>query len=117
MRYTLPRPCKNCPFRSDIKGYLTKARVREIIDAITRQQATFSCHKTNEHEETDEGWTETVETEKSQHCAGALIFLERLERPNQMMRICERIGLYDRRKLDMDSPVHSAKSMIAAQAR
>lgn len=117
MKYTLRRPCKNCPFRSDIKGYLTKGRVREIIDAITRQQASFSCHKLNEFETNDEGWTETVETENSQHCAGALIFLERLERPNQMMRICERLGFYDRRKLEMDSPVHTAKSMVAAQPR
>jgi hypothetical protein len=117
MKYTLPRPCKNCPFRSDIKGYLTKARVRQIIDSITRQQRTFSCHKTNETEENDEGWSETIETENSHHCAGALIFLERLDQPNQMMRIAERIGLYDRRKLDMDSPVHTARSMISAQPR
>ena len=117
MKYTLPRPCKNCPFRSDIKGYLTKARVRQIIDGITRQQSTFSCHKTNEFETGDDGWTETVETANSHHCAGALIFLERLDQPNQMMRIAERIGLYNRRKLDMDSPVHTAKSMIAAQPR
>lgn len=28
-----------------------------------------------------------------------------MEQPNQMMRICERVGVYDRRKLDMDSPI------------
>lgn len=117
MKYNLPRPCKNCPFRSDVKGYLTKARVRSIIDGITRQQQTFSCHKTNEFGSDDEGWSETRETPNSQHCAGALIFLERLEQPNQMMRISERLGLYDARKLDMESPVHSARTMIAAQPR
>jgi hypothetical protein len=110
MKFDLIRPCKDCPFRSDIPGFLTKARVREIIDGITRGQATFTCHKTNEFD--DSG---TVETKDSQHCAGALIFLERLDQPNQMMRWMERIGVYDRSKLDMESPVHTAKSMVAAQ--
>lgn len=109
MKYTLTKPCKDCPFRSDIKGYLTKARVREIIYGITSEQKTFSCHKTNDEE--------CNETENSQHCAGALIFLERRNQPNQMMRIAERLGLYDRRKLDMESPVHIARSMIDAQRR
>ena len=117
MKFTLPRPCKKCPFRSDVKGYLTKARVRDIINGITRRQETFSCHNTNEFVDNDDGWTETVETANSQHCAGALIFLERLDQPNQMMRIAERIGLYNRNKLVMDSPVHSARSMVAAQPR
>jgi hypothetical protein len=40
-----------------------------------------------------------------QHCAGAAIILERLERPNQWMRISERLGFYDRTKLDMGAPV------------
>lgn len=46
-----------------------------------------------------------VPTKDSQHCAGALIFLEKIEEPHQMMRICERLGMYDRTKLDMDAPV------------
>jgi hypothetical protein len=46
-----------------------------------------------------------VETEKSVHCAGMLIFLEKRNQPTQMMRICERLGLYDRTKLDMAAKV------------
>ena len=45
------------------------------------------------------------ETEDSQHCGGAMILLEKIDRPNQMMRIMERIGGYDRRKLKMDADV------------
>jgi hypothetical protein len=45
------------------------------------------------------------ETEKSQHCAGALILLEKLEQPTNSMRVAERLGMYDRRELDMDAPV------------
>lgn len=39
------------------------------------------------------------------HCAGALIFLEKRYRPNQLMRISERLGMYDRTKLDMKAKV------------
>jgi hypothetical protein len=39
------------------------------------------------------------------HCAGAMIVLEHEDRPNQIMRIAERLGFYDRTALVMDSPV------------
>ena len=101
MKFTLVRPCAECPFRNDRPGYLTIDRAEEIADALTTRQGTFSCHKTN----VEDDYGEMIETEESQHCAGAMIMLEKMEQPNQMMRICERIGLYDMRKLDMDSPV------------
>ena len=100
VKFDMRAPCKDCPFRSDRPGYLTAGRVQEIIYGMILRQATFSCHKTNEF---DDGGTR--ETKDTQHCAGALIFLERLNRPNQMMRWMERLGAYDRTKLDMDAPV------------
>ena len=113
MKFDLVRPCKDCPFRTDIKGYLTPGRVREIADSLLLQQATFTCHKTNEFEDDDDGVTVTVQTADSQHCAGALIFLERMQRPNQMMRWMERIGAYDRTKLDMKWPVYRTTAEMA----
>jgi len=73
---------------------------RERTRGITRiflQKGTgdFACHRTLG--EDDDG--ETVVTAESQHCAGALIFAEKHEAPTQMMRICERLGLYDASKL------------------
>lgn len=57
-----------------------------------------------------------VSTDDSRHCAGALILLEKIERPSQMMRIAERLGIYDRFKRDMDAPVYeSFERMIEAQ--
>lgn len=51
----------------------------------------------------------------SQHCAGALIFAEKQEAPTQMMRIMERLHLYDRRKLDMTANVFGClREMIDA---
>jgi len=62
----------------------------------------FCCHKTGESNDETGG---IEPTEKSQHCAGALIFLEHIGQPHQMMRICERLGMYDASKLDMGAPV------------
>lgn len=97
MKYNRTAPCSNCPFRSDKAFPLRPGRVREIETALDRGE--FHCHKT--------GGEENEATDDSEHCAGALILLEKLERPSQMMRICERLGFYDRRKLKMNAPVYN----------
>lgn len=107
MKYTLTKPCLKCPFRKDsLKGWLGRHRAIGISDGITRMQGTFACHETVEYvdceDDTDDG---TRKTKDTQHCARALMMLEKLEQPNQMMRISERLGLYDRRKLDMNANV------------
>lgn len=109
--FGLTSPCSNCPFRSDGAGIpLRRARVREIDRALIRH--TFSCHKTTGHD--DDG--EPVDLPTTMHCAGALILLEKIERPSQMMRIGERLGIYDRHKLNMQAPVYpSFQAMEAAQ--
>jgi len=113
MEYGLTSPCDNCPFRSDIQSYLRPERVREIQQSLVRSE--FPCHKTMAYDGEDGAPQETAHT---QHCAGALILLERLELPSQMMRICERLSLYDRRKLNMKAPVFdSFDEMVAAQKK
>lgn len=64
----------------------------------------FPCHKTATLNEDDEV-SEFVPNENSVHCAGALIFNEKRNEPNQMMRIAERLGMYDRTKLNMQAKV------------
>jgi hypothetical protein len=108
--FGMTTPCDNCPFRNDIRPYLTRGRVREIVQSLDR--SSFPCHKTTTFD--DEG--EAVRTDKEMHCAGALILQEKMERPGQMLRIGERLGLYDRRKLDMAAPVFDTfDAMIEAQ--
>lgn len=108
MSYELTSPCDNCPFRRDVKPYIRPSRVVEIARGLER--AEFPCHKTVNHEHRDES-TEI-------HCAGALILLEKIQQPSQMMRICERIGMYDASKLDMDAPVYDDfDEMLAAHKR
>jgi hypothetical protein len=110
MNFDLRAPCANCPFRTDITFYLDTERVVEICDAITRKQQTFACHKTTKH---DDETGRSIPHKGEQHCAGALVMLERIDQPNQMMRIAERLRYYDRRKLRMDSPVfESPEAMI-----
>ena len=83
------KPCPSCPFRTGEKAvrYLGEERAREIADSLLGD-ATFTCH-----DDID------LSKSKRQHCVGAMLMLEKQNRPNQMMRICERIGMYDRTAL------------------
>lgn len=104
MKYNLTSPCNNCPFRNDIKPFIRPERVEEIVGNQ------FACHKTAVHN--DDG--EHIENDREQHCAGSLIFHEKIEQPHQMMRIMERLGGYDHSELNMESPVYeSLEEMIS----
>lgn len=117
MKFDLKRPCKSCPFRTDIPPFLSRRRGVEIANSIDgrKLQQTFPCHMTTVDDE-DEDCGERHVTPNSQHCAGAMIVLEHEGAPNQMMRIAERLGLYDRSKLEMDQPVFKTlKEFVKAQ--
>lgn len=83
-----------------MQGWLGEGRAEEIADAL-EGDLVFWCHETTEHD--DDG--EHIPKDTDQHCAGAVIILEKLENPNQMMRISERLGGYDMRKMDMEANV------------
>ncbi|MDB4330109.1 DUF6283 family protein [bacterium] len=99
MNFNLKKPCDKCPFRKDVTPYITKGSAQEKLRGITQGDTTFTCHKTLDKNDKDQ-----------EHCGGALIFLEKIEMPNQMMRICERIGMYDYKELDMSQPVFENES-------
>lgn len=106
MKFDMTTPCDNCPFRTEPPFYGGLQRAQEIADALERGQ-TFQCHKTVEYVDSDDNDGETsVPTPGDQHCAGALILLERNGMPGQLARIAERFGMYDPSKLDMDAPVY-----------
>ena len=84
-------------------------RIEEIVFNLTEKQQTFSCHKTVDYSSSNGG----EENRKTEHCAGALIFLEELNKPNQMMRWMERIGVYDSHKLtDQETVYKSVEDML-----
>ena len=98
MNFNLQKPCKDCPFikGSSTNRSLADGRIREIVNSITSEDASFTCHKTLGYD---------GRKVPQQHCAGAMIFLERIGthgRPNQAMRIAERLRIYDRTKLDIE---------------
>lgn len=79
------KPCRTCPFRTDENGlrHIGEERAQEIADCLLGDK-TFICHNDIDKDESDK-----------QHCVGATLILEKLEMPNQMMRIAGRLGLYD----------------------
>lgn len=89
MNFDMLTPCAQCPFikGSNTNKTLAKGRIEDIVEQ-SMDGYTFTCHKTLELPKNDQ-----------QHCAGAMLYLERENRPNQMMRIAERLGMYDHRKL------------------
>lgn len=95
MNYNLHTPRSECPF---LKGSrFTQRRLAQFASGE------FPCHKQSVLNENDE-FKERADG-KTNHCAGALIYLEKRNAPHQMMRICERLGVYDRTKLEMDAKV------------
>lgn len=106
----LKSPCKDCPFRNDIRPYLTKGRVEELQQALTRQGLNFSCHKT-----VDYGGDEP-NTELSSNCAGSMILLKKIGCETASMQFAERMGLHDFSTLKMDAPVFDTfEEMVDAQ--
>lgn len=88
----VPQPCKDCPFRKDVPGFLTQSRAEEIAHGIGFLGESFTCHKSNSF---DDETGEVVVTERSRHCAGAALILEKEEKPNQVMQVAERLGHYN----------------------
>lgn len=95
MKYTQTKPCKECPFLKSMAHGFTIKRLKEFASNE------FPCHKSAELTEE----SEYKATDKSVHCAGALIFNEKRNTPHQMMRIAERLGMYDYTKLDMKADI------------
>ena len=98
MNFNLKKPCDNCPFRTDIDFPLRKGRRAEIANEL-RSGGTFSCHKTIDY---DKG-----NTNKESHCVGALLVIdsEGILYQNQMVRIAERLGLFNSNNLVNDGIV------------
>jgi len=96
MRYTLVTPCAECPFLEKMARGFDLLRLEEFAAGA------FHCHQTGKE---DEETGDYLATHGSLACAGALIYLEKRGRSNQLMRVAERLGLYDRSKLNMQAPV------------
>lgn len=73
MNYFMKSPCAHCPFRIDVKPFLTPERGEELAYHATNPYNSFPCHKTTVSDEEYGGdGSESVCTEKSKECAGFL---------------------------------------------
>lgn len=104
----MKKPCECCPFRRGTAMRLTKGRVAEVVGMMLNPNGgEFPCHRTIEHLESEHGEDAGFREKngKGKHCCGALIFAEKNRTSTQMMRICERIGMYDAASLMADKEV------------
>lgn len=102
MNYDMKVPCAKCPFRRGTPMRLLPARIREIERAVNQHNgATFPCHETVDYSNSSSGRA----TERTQHCAGALIYAEKHGVSSQLTRISERLGMYRIEELADDSLV------------
>lgn len=100
MRFNLRRPCPHCPFRRGcLPEWLGRERAEEIAGSLLGGR-TFACHETTEVGGAPAG--------REQHCAGAVLLLERLGRPSQLMRVAERLGSYVPTRLDHAADVFAS---------
>ena len=100
MNFNLRKPCLDCPFIKDgvMNRTLEKVRFEGIVKEITHEDKTFQCHKTLPY------YAKNVE---AQHCAGALIYLEKHGNTdrNFMLRIAKGTGKYEPQNLDLSANV------------
>jgi hypothetical protein len=101
MKYTMTTPCDQCPFLDtpNMRRGFPLRRLKEFAEGQ------FPCHQTASVVEDEETGSEFRANGKSVACAGMLIFNEKRGYANQMMRICERLGMYDASKLNMKADV------------
>lgn len=98
MHYRMTTPCAACPFlEPKVTGLHFSAKQLKA-----HASGEFPCHKASDLK--DGHYVEKPD-DATPHCAGALIYLEKRNAPHQMMRIAERLGLYDRTNLDMTAEV------------
>lgn len=105
MNFTLKKPCPECPFLkgSSTNQTLPKIRLREITRELDEDDhSTFTCHKTLDYSYER---PQDHKKEKQQHCAGAMIYLQKQGRANIAMRMAHFFGMMDINKLDMSADV------------
>lgn len=103
-KMTKKEPCETCPFRTDRDVHLNPGIAREMADNL-KGGGSQPCW------ETVEDWDENgvpVYSENEEHCAGALIVLERAYQKTAWMKWSAKIGRYDKSQLDMDAPTYTS---------
>lgn len=104
--YRLKRPCKRCPFRSDIVPYIRGERAAEIARTLM-EGATFTCHETTVDAGDEDGSSDMAVGPKAAMCAGATITMLKTGQPNQMLRVGMNLGMLNPDAVDLDFPTYN----------
>jgi len=99
--YEMRTPCDDCPFLKAGHGAIHLRRGRRAEIAKGLEITPFSCHKTVAYSQA----TNPGKTERSAHCAGALIYMRKTGRMSVVSGLAQALGFYDDRQLDMSAPV------------
>lgn len=75
MKFTLKKPCSNCPFIKGTTMVLQPGRMEGIVETLQSDYNVFPCHKTTQHDEDSDGNPITVPHDKEQACMGALAYM------------------------------------------
>jgi hypothetical protein len=109
--FDLKRPCATCPFLKVGGIRLHKDRAREIAGYFTDAQGgTFACHSTIDYNQDEDN-------DDEQMCVGGMVFADKQNKANQIVRIMERCGAIDWPTLRKSRPLvfDSVRQMIKAQ--
>ncbi len=113
MRFDLRSPCDDCPFRTNApmhEGII--AELTSKIDSLLDDGLVHSCHKTDPRADC-EAHKRAPKGSPVQHCAGALIMMEKMGRRQIAAVFAEIKGIYDPKRLNMEAPVFSSpKEML-----
>jgi hypothetical protein len=103
LRFDLRSPCADCPFRNDLPiNEGTVGTFAENIWSIIRGEFVHSCHKTDPRSD-----YEPAKDYRGpiQHCAGAMVMMEKSEEPSNFMLWAEAQGKMKRKRLNLGAPV------------
>ena len=100
MMFDLKRPCVTCPFRIGQTFSFASDRLEEIRRAVA-----FQCHKTVDYEQWDDA--QRRQGDRPQQCAGLMAILHRINEPNQIMQVAERLGYLDPALLDPNGEAYA----------
>lgn len=110
-RFSMKKPCNNCPFRTDDKAiHLRVGRIEGIAEDLeSNDRAVFPCHKTNLLSDDD----------TNQHCYEAMKYLANTGNESVPMRLAAAFGMLDMKELrDSEQPIaKNIGELTAAQKR
>jgi len=80
MKFSVKKPCAQCPFRKDVQPFLRRAST--IAQEMRDDTRWFACHQT-----TGQMHGKRVKPAEQSHCAGLMGVLWNEGRPNIAMRL------------------------------